>query len=46
MAEDPLDVIDRIAEKKAFLLKGGIPDENRAVMMIVRDWQQGRLRLW
>lgn len=45
MSSNPEDVINKIAEKKAFLLKGGIFDENRVIMTIVRDWQQGRLRL-
>lgn len=39
------DIINKIAEKKAFLLKGGIFDENRTFAIIVRDWQEGRLRL-
>jgi len=39
------DIINKIAEKKSYLLKGGIFDENRAIMVIVRDWQQGKLRL-
>jgi len=39
------DVVNKIAEKKAYLLKGNRLDENRAIMVIVRDWQQGRLRL-
>jgi ribosome biogenesis GTPase A len=39
------DIVNKIAVKKAYLLKGGRADENRAIMVIVRDWQQGRLRL-
>lgn len=39
------DIINKVAEKKSYLLKGGVLDENRAIMDIVRDWQQGRLRL-
>lgn len=39
------ELILKIAEKKHFLLKGGVPDENRAVAMIVRDWQEGKLRV-
>jgi hypothetical protein len=45
MIGTPEDIVNKIAEKKSFLLKGGIFDENRAIMEIVRDWQQGRLRL-
>ena len=43
--EDPHEIVDEIAEKKGHLLKGGRFDENRTISMIVRDWQQGRLRL-
>jgi len=39
------DIVNKIAEKKSFLLKGGIFDENRTFALIVRDWQEGRLRL-
>tara|TARA_Y100000310_G_scaffold162257_1_gene162264 strand:+ start:16345 stop:17202 length:858 start_codon:yes stop_codon:yes gene_type:complete len=39
------DVINKISEKRSYLLKGGRFDENRVIMVIVRDWQQGRLRL-
>jgi len=39
------EIVNKIAEKKSYLLKGGRFDENRAIMTIVRDWQQGRLRL-
>jgi hypothetical protein len=45
MSESVEDIINKIAEKKAFLLKGGIFDENRTFAIIVRDWQEGRLRL-
>jgi len=45
MSEDFEEIVDKIAEKKAYLLKGGKFDENRVIMEIVRDWQQGRLRL-
>ena len=38
-------IVEELAIKKGFLLKGGVADKNRLVMMIVRDWQQGRLRL-
>jgi len=43
--EDYESIIDQIAKNKSYLLKGGIIDENRTCSMIVRDWQQGRLRL-
>ncbi len=43
--EDPEIIIKELAEKKSFFLKGGIADENRASNVLIRDWQQGRLRL-
>ncbi|VVB78357.1 GTPase Der [uncultured archaeon] len=42
---DTYSIIEKIAIKRSFLLKGGVPDENRANTLIIRDWQDGRLRL-
>ena len=42
---DVYEIIEQIANKKAYLLKGGKIDEHRVFMEIIRDWQQGRLRL-
>ncbi|MEM0465671.1 MAG: GTPase [Candidatus Pacearchaeota archaeon] len=42
---DTRELILKIAKNRNFLLKGAIPDENRAISLIIRDWQQGRLRL-
>ena len=42
---DSYGIIEKIARKRSFLLKGGIPDENRANSLIIRDWQNGGLRL-
>lgn len=39
------DILAQIALKKGKLLKGGIADETRAAMIIVQDWQQGKLQL-
>lgn len=44
-SDDPKEITQQIADKKRFLLKGGILDEYRAQSLIVRDWQQGRLIL-
>ncbi|MFA5857287.1 MAG: GTPase [Candidatus Pacearchaeota archaeon] len=41
----PYEIIEEIARKNSFLLKGGIPDENRAIDRIVKDWQDGKLRV-
>ncbi len=44
--EDNVDeVVERIGSKKRYLIKGGKVDEHRTCSMIIRDWQQGRLRL-
>jgi len=45
MIGDFEEIINKIAEKKSYLLKGGKFDQNRVIADIVRDWQQGRLRL-
>lgn len=42
---DTYEIILKIAKNKNFLLRGAVPDENRAVTQIVRDWQEGKLRL-
>ncbi|MEN9626281.1 MAG: hypothetical protein RL557_609 [archaeon] len=39
------EILAQIALKKGKLLKGGIPDETRAAMIVVQDWQQGKLKL-
>lgn len=43
--EDYDSVISQLGKKKSFLIKGGRIDENRTAVLIVKDWQQGRLRL-
>lgn len=43
--ENTEEIVEMISQKKSFLLGGGRLDIHRAVMMMVRDWQQGRLRL-
>ncbi len=43
--KDYESVIEQLGRKKSFLLKGNKVDENRTVVLIVKDWQQGRLRL-
>ena len=39
------NILEELARKKGFLLKGGIPDERRAALQIIKDWQNGKLRL-
>jgi len=41
----PYDVFLAIGEKRGFLLKGGVVDENRTAIRIIDDWQRGRIGL-
>ncbi len=43
--EDYDSIINQLGKKKSFLIKGGRIDENRTAVLIVKDWQQGRLRM-
>ncbi len=38
-------LLEQIGKKKRFLLKGGIVDERRAALLIVKDWHEGKLRV-
>lgn len=39
-------IIEQIGKLKNFLLKGGIVDEHRTETMIIKDWQEGRLKIY
>jgi ribosome biogenesis GTPase A len=39
------DVFNQIGIKRGLLAKGGIVDENRTAVQIIRDWQRGKLKL-
>ncbi len=39
------EILEFIAKEKKHLKKGGVADEIRTAMMIVKDWQDGRLKL-
>ena len=45
VSENYENILEEIGRKKGFLLKGGIVDERRAAMQILRDWQKGKLRV-
>ena len=45
ISANPEEIVNSISEKKRHLLKGGNPDKHRTCSMIIRDWQQGKLRL-
>jgi ribosome biogenesis GTPase A len=42
--KDPEAVLESIALKLKKLRKGGLPDINAAARIILRDWQQGRIK--
>ena len=44
-SQDSYAVLLKITEKKRFLLKGGELDENKTYQQIIREWQEGKLRL-
>ena len=39
------DLIEQIGKKKGFLGKGGVVDEDRAARLVLRDWQEGKIRV-
>lgn len=41
--KDEYEILLAIGKKRKFLLKGGIVDENRTYLAILRDWQKGDL---
>jgi len=42
---DSYEMLLQIGQQRKFLLKGGITDENRAAVQVIRDWQTGKLRI-
>ena len=38
-------LIEELGRKRNFLRKGGIVDEDRTARLIIRDWQEGRIKL-
>lgn len=44
-SEDSYEILLQIGQVKNLLKKGGEVEENRAALMVVRDWQKGKLRL-
>ena len=45
ISDNETNVLEEIGRKKGLLLKGGIIDEHRAAIQVLRDWQKGKLRL-
>lgn len=44
-SEDSFEILLQIGRKKGFLKKGGVVDETKAAIAVVREWQTGKLRL-
>ncbi len=42
---DSYEIMLAIGKRRGFLAKGGKIDESRTAIQIIRDWQQGRLRV-
>ncbi|MEK6914239.1 MAG: GTPase [Nanoarchaeota archaeon] len=45
ISEDVENVVEKIGMMKSYLVRGGLVDEYRTCLDIVRDWQNGRLNL-
>lgn len=43
--ENPYLILEQISLDKGHLRKGGLADEHRTAMIIIKDWQTGRLKL-
>jgi len=43
--EDYESIIEKLGRKKSFLARGNKVDEHRTVVVIIKDWQQGKLKL-
>lgn len=43
--ENPYLILEQISLEKKHLRKGGFPDEKRTAIMLVKDWQTGKLKL-
>lgn len=42
---DSYEIMLQIGQERKMLMKGGITDEHRAAIQIIRDWQTGKLKL-
>lgn len=43
--QNPDTIIEKIAHVRNFLLKGGVYDEHKASLLIINNWQTGKLKL-
>ena len=44
-SENPYEIIESMGLEKKHLRKGGLVDDLRTSMIIVRDWQEGKLKV-
>lgn len=44
-SDNPDEIIKEIGKKKGFIKKGGLVEEGRTEIQIIRDWQTGKLKL-
>ena len=43
--DNPYAILEQLSIERKHLRKGGVADEKRTAVMLVRDWQDGRLRM-
>jgi len=44
-SDNPQEVLEQIGKKYGHLKKGGEIEEKKTAMMVIRDWQSGKLRI-
>jgi len=44
-SKDPFEILETIGKKLGHLKKGGVIETKRTSMVIIRDWQSGKLRI-
>lgn len=42
---NPEILIEKLGRKKGFLKKGGEVDEDKTARIILRDWQEGKIKI-
>ncbi|MEK6848514.1 MAG: hypothetical protein AABX65_02695, partial [Nanoarchaeota archaeon] len=43
--KEPWEILEIIGRKRGFLSKGGVVNEMKTALMIVHEWQKGKLRV-
>ena len=44
-SDDIEEIFEAIGRKRGYLSKGGIVDENKTAINIIRDWQKGKIKI-